>query len=95
MRGGGGGVPGGRGGMHGGKGTCMVGDMHGGGRVCVGYNQIRSMSGRYASYWNAFLLNIDAFKKNIRCCQKWPGVGGRLVWDLWIRNILVWGLMIL
>ena len=22
-----------------------------------GYNEIRSMSGRYASYWNAFLLN--------------------------------------
>ena len=24
-----------------------------------GYNEIRSMSGRYASYWNAFLLGID------------------------------------
>ena len=23
-----------------------------------GYNEIRSMSGRYASYWNAFLLNL-------------------------------------
>ena len=22
---------------------------------CIGYNEIRSMSGRYASYWNAFL----------------------------------------
>ena len=26
------------------------------GGVCVGYDQIRSMSGWYASYWNAFLL---------------------------------------
>ena len=24
--------------------------------VFFGYNEIRSMSGRYASYWNAFLL---------------------------------------
>ena len=24
--------------------------------VCVGYDEIRSMSGRYASYWNAFLF---------------------------------------
>ena len=23
----------------------------------MGYNEIRSMSGRYASYWNAFLLH--------------------------------------
>ena len=26
--------------------------------ACVGYDEIRSMSGRYASYWNAFLLLI-------------------------------------
>ena len=25
---------------------------------CVGYDEIRSMSGRYTSYWNAFLLSI-------------------------------------
>ena len=31
------------------SGVCMVA----GG--CIGYNEIRSMSGRYASYWNAFL----------------------------------------
>ena len=52
-------------------GVCMVlfrvhawfysGGMHGfiGGRAWFfqffGYNEIRSMSGRYASYWNAFL----------------------------------------
>ena len=28
---------------------------------CIGYDEIRSMSGRYASYWNAFL-----FLKKIR-----------------------------
>ena len=39
--------------------------MHGGrgwhawwpwGGACMGYDEIRSMSGRYASYWNAFLF---------------------------------------
>ena len=60
------------GGVHGCGGACMVvgactvvGGMHrcGGGvvagGVCVGYNEIRSMSGRYASYWNAFLFMYD------------------------------------
>ena len=28
------------------------------GGACIGYDEIRSMSGRYASYWNAFLLNL-------------------------------------
>ena len=37
-------------GGHAGLGGCVVA----GG--CVGYDEIRSMSGRYASYWNAFLL---------------------------------------
>ena len=26
---------------------------------CIGYDEIWSMSGRYASYWNAFLLEIQ------------------------------------
>ena len=44
-------------GMHG-------GGMHGGGghawwqRGCMGYDEIRSMSGWYASYWNAFLYYL-------------------------------------
>ena len=25
--------------------------------ACIGYDEIRSMSGRYTSYWNAFLLS--------------------------------------
>ena len=29
---------------------------------CIGYNEIRSMSGRYASYWNAFLLSYYFLK---------------------------------
>ena len=41
------------GGMHG----CQ-GGMHGCQGVCIGYNQIRSMSGWYASYWNAFLFHV-------------------------------------
>ena len=50
-------------------GTCVVlfrGGMRGfiqGGAMrgffsFFGYNEIRSMSGRYASYWNAFLFNM-------------------------------------
>ena len=40
-------------GMHGcgGEGACVVA----GGCVVAGYDEIRSMSGRYASYWNVFL----------------------------------------
>ena len=36
-------------------GGCVVA---GGGGACVGYDEIRSMSGRYASYWNAFLFYV-------------------------------------
>ena len=54
-----GGMCGDRGGMHGGRGACMVVQWGGAcvvaGGACVGYNEIWSMSGRYASYWNAFL----------------------------------------
>ena len=35
--------------------------------ACVGYDEIRSMSGRYASYWNAFLFNV------VFCLQASPG----------------------
>ena len=28
-----------------------------GGGACVGYDEIRSMSRQYASYWNAFLFD--------------------------------------
>ena len=52
------------GGMHGRRGACVVaGGMCGGGAcvvggsACMGYNEIQSMSGRYASYWNAFLFS--------------------------------------
>ena len=60
------------GGVHGFiQGVCMVflGGVHGFSGGCVvflggicgffsffGYNEIRSMSGRYASYWNAFMF---------------------------------------
>ena len=50
------------------KGACVVVGVHVwllGGRGhawlaggCIGYDEIRSMSGRYASYWNAFLFYI-------------------------------------
>ena len=31
-----------------------------------GYNEIRSMSGRYTSYWNAFLF-IPFFRRSVLC----------------------------
>ena len=66
---GGGGMRDGRGGMHGGGGmhagrghvwwgACMLGGMHGGRGACMVYDEIWSMSGWYASYWNAFLYYI-------------------------------------
>ena len=45
--------------VHGCWGVCMVvggACMVVGGGACMGYNEIRSMSRWYASYWNAFLL---------------------------------------
>ena len=61
------------GGMHGCWGVCMVaGGMHGCLGACVvargackGYDEIRSMNGRYASYWNAFLYQ----KKKHKCAH--------------------------
>ena len=46
------------------RGVCMVarGGVVAPGGVCVGYDEIRSMSGRYASYWNAFLIKCHAGK---------------------------------
>ena len=29
-------------------------------RACMGYDEIWSMSGQYASYWNAFLFNVGS-----------------------------------
>ena len=61
------------GGMHGRGGVCVVGGVHSRGHVWWGgmsgrgsmqppgryyTHGIRSMSGRYASYWNAFLFSI-------------------------------------
>ena len=48
----------GGGGMRGCQGACMVvgGHMWLPG-MCLRYDEIRSMSGRYAFYWNAFLLS--------------------------------------
>ena len=46
-----GGMCGCRGDMGGCGGACMVG-------ACMGYDEIRSMSGRYAYYWNAFLFTV-------------------------------------
>ena len=39
-------------GVCGGRGSCVVAE-----EVCVGYDEIWSMSGQYESYWNAFLLS--------------------------------------
>ena len=47
----------------------VAGGVRGCWGACVGYDEIRSMSGRYASYWNAFLLEYEiGFKhKPMKC----------------------------
>ena len=56
-----------RGGGHAWRGACVARGMRGGGAcMAVGvrgrYHEIRSMSGRYASYWNAFLFYSNKIK---------------------------------
>ena len=52
-----GGIHGCAGGIHGCRGHAwLLGGVRGCWGACVGYDKIRSMSGRYASYWNTFLL---------------------------------------
>ena len=41
-------------------GVCMAGGMHGRGCVCHTVKYGRSMHGRYASYWNAFLFYVQS-----------------------------------
>ena len=64
------------GGMHGCRGVCMVagggkpgcqGGMHGCWGRCIGYDKIRSMSGRYASYW--FLILVDGWNLLMILCH--------------------------
>ena len=38
------------------RGVCMVVR---GGVACIGYDKVRSMSGRYASYWNVFFFTYN------------------------------------
>ena len=58
-----------RGGMHGCSGGVCVAPLGGGVHGCTGgvrgfFHEIRSMSGRYASYWNAFLFS-KSFQLNL------------------------------
>ena len=57
------------GGMCGCWGVCMVA-----GGACIGYGEIRSMSGWYASYWNAFLFGIFFCRKLHENGRIWTGV---------------------
>ena len=51
------------GGMHGFfRGVCVV--FSGG--ACVRYDKIRSMSGQYTSYWNAFLFSFKILTTNVK-----------------------------
>ena len=65
-----GGMCGCSGGMCACSGGCMVmlGGMHGCSGACMGYDEtteMRSMSGQYASYWNAFLLSFSLSRTRI------------------------------
>ena len=53
----------------------LLGGMHGCRGGCIGYDEIRSMSGRYASYWNAFLFG-RMFAEN--CINEKNGRGGHV-----------------
>ena len=44
----------------------VAGGMCGCGGACIGYDEIWSMSGRYASYWNAFLFKMKSTLKFLR-----------------------------
>ena len=60
------------GGMHGFfQGACMVFFWGG---AWIGYDEIWSMSGRYASYWNVFLLviSLHEFFRNKFTCTNFP-----------------------
>ena len=46
------------------QGVCMVA-----GGACVGYNEIWSMSGWYASYWNAFLFSMCNYFSSKVCLE--------------------------
>ena len=52
------------GGLHGGG--LPGGGLHGGGRPPLRYAKIRSTGGRYASYWNAFLYQIECIVMNLQ-----------------------------
>ena len=55
-----------KGGVHGCWGLAWLpGGMHGCWEACIGYDEIRAMIGRYASYWNAFLC--DLFLEHFIC----------------------------
>ena len=63
--------------MHDG-GRAWQGEVCGRGDMCGRYYEIRLMSGRYASYWNAFLLtlkmkftcsSVNAFVQNKSGCS--------------------------
>ena len=62
---------------------CDRGVMHGRGGVHGRYYEIRSMSGRYATYWNAFLFKYDVFGID--------GVGSELCRCLLPPGNKVWG----
>ena len=69
-----------QGGMRGCQGACMVAKGHAwlrGG--CIGYDKIRSMSGRYASYWNAFFfVRIDTFHWSFNSSQSYYSAKNKL-----------------
>ena len=57
------------GGVCGCEGACMVEGMRGGRGACAGYDERRSMSGRYASYWNAFLFILVFIRRFLEATE--------------------------
>ena len=75
------------GGMHG-RGVCRTGGVHGTHTPPSRYYEIQSMSGRYASYWNAFLFPLQLRPE----CLDWNRSGQHCIIRVFIgfiqRNVL-------
>ena len=58
---------------------------------CIGYDKIRSMSGRFASYWNAFLLGLQSECYSVLTSSScWviisTGIAPVMIWVIMMRS---------
>ena len=68
-------------------GTCMV---VGRGRACMGYDEIWSLSGRYASYWNVYLFWFHFFNLHSWTTSEIPNLKRRTLRFTSLYNSPIW-----